>query len=118
MGRLTSLPPSLPRLSSTLAWLPDDSQGKAAYRRATSPWMRLYNTARWKRLRAATLLRDLYQCQMCNRIEANTSKLVADHKRPHRGNETIFWDESNLWTLCQSCHSGAKQKQETGGQLD
>jgi 5-methylcytosine-specific restriction endonuclease McrA len=47
-------------------------------------------------------------------VEGNTSKLVADHKKPHRGNEHLFWDDTNLTTLCASCHSSAKQREEQG----
>lgn len=61
----------------------------------------------------ATLTRDLFTCQMCGRIEANTSALVADHRKPHRGDERLFWDPANLWTLCKSpCHDKHKQREE------
>nr|WP_243256973.1 HNH endonuclease signature motif containing protein [Rhizobium skierniewicense] len=48
----------------------------------------------------------------CGRIDGNTSRLVADHKIPHRGDEALFWDESNLQCLCKPCHDGLKQRQE------
>ena len=75
-------------------------------------WRKWYHTPRWKRLRWAVLLRDLFTCRMCGRIEPNTSKLVADHIVAHRGDEARFWDEANLQTLCAACHSGAKQRAE------
>ena len=118
MGKLTSLKPTLSTLSPTVAYLPDTQQAKAAFRSALNPWRKLYCTARWKRLRAATFLKDMYQCQMCKRAEHNTSKLVADHIKPHRGRLELFWDASNIWTLCASCHSSAKQRQEASGDLD
>lgn len=118
MGKLTSLKPTLPKLNTTLAWLPNEQDNRSAARRTMAPWLSWYDTARWKRLRRITFLRDLYQCQMCNRIEGNTSKLVADHKVPHRGRPELFWDENNLWTLCNRCHSSTKQKMEHGGDLD
>jgi 5-methylcytosine-specific restriction endonuclease McrA len=78
------------------------------------PWKAWYKTARWQRLRAAILLRDLYQCQRaeCGRIEGNTSLLVCDHITPHRGSDALFWDEGNLQCLCKPCHDRLKQQQE------
>jgi 5-methylcytosine-specific restriction endonuclease McrA len=60
------------------------------------------------------LVRDLFTCQMagCGRIEPDTSKLVADHKVAHRGDERLFWDEQNLQCLCKDCHDRLKQSEE------
>lgn len=65
------------------------------------------------------LLRDMFTCQWpgCGRVEPNTSKLVADHRRPHRGDPVLFWDARNLWTLCAPCHSSLKQREEASGTL-
>jgi len=62
----------------------------------------------------ATLERDLFTCQHadCGRLECNTSLLVCDHIKPHRGDERLFWDPSNLQTLCKSCHDTVKQAAE------
>lgn len=79
---------------------------------SAAPWAGWYKTARWQRLRQQVFLRDLYQCRRCPRIEANTSLLVCDHIRPHRGDERKFWDPGNLQTLCKPCHDGAKQREE------
>ncbi len=78
------------------------------------PWRAWYKTARWQKLRMSVLVRDLFTCQMkgCCRIEADTSQLVADHKIPHHGDETLFWNENNLQCLCKSCHDKLKQKEE------
>ena len=76
------------------------------------PWKRLYKTAQWQRLRQSTFLRDRYTCQMCRCIEGNTSRLICDHKQPHRGDERLFFDPTNLWTLCKPCHDTVKQQEE------
>lgn len=81
----------------------------------TEPLRRNYSLARWKRKRWSILVRDLFTCQMCSHIEHDTSQLVADHKTPHRGDEQLFWDDTNLWTLCKTCHDGPKQSVEKGG---
>lgn len=77
-----------------------------------APWVRWYKTARWQRLRWLVLVRDMFTCRKCRRIESDTSKLVADHIEPHRGNEALFWDETNLQCLCKVCHDKTKQAEE------
>lgn len=83
-------------------------------RARAAPWRAWYNTARWRALRLKVLLRDLYTCQRreCGRIEADTSRLVCNHVKAHRGDAALFWDESNLQTLCKPCHDKLKQREE------
>ena len=93
--------------------MPIDEAGRERDRNSFNPLRALYRTARWRKLRWSVLVRDLFTCQMCGRIENDTSKLVADHRQPHRGVEALFWDEPNIWTLCASpCHSKHKQREE------
>lgn len=73
------------------------------------PWKRWYKTARWQALRLKVFLRDVYQCKRCGKVEATP---ICDHVRPHRGDERLFWDESNLQTLCKHCHDSLKQAEE------
>lgn len=80
--------------------------------RGAQPWRAWYKTARWIALRLRILLRDLYTCKMCGLIEPDTSQLVCDHIKPHRGDERLFWDEANLQALCRGCHDNAKQREE------
>jgi 5-methylcytosine-specific restriction endonuclease McrA len=91
-----------------------DEQSRDWQRDATQPWRAWYKSRRWQKLRWFVLKRDLFTCKMvgCGRIEPDTSKLVADHKTPHRGNEALFWDENNLQCLCKDCHDGMKQRQD------
>lgn len=116
MGRLTTLRPRLGGLRPRLAGLPDDRQAFDRDR-DRQPWRKWYKMARWQKLRMSVLVRDLFTCQWqgCGRIEPDTSQLVADHHRPHRGDEQLFWDETNLWCLCKPCHDSAKQREERRG---
>lgn len=57
----------------------------------------------------------MFTCQCCGRIEGDTSKLVADHIIPHRGDPALFWDMSNLQTLTKQCHDSNKQRLEKSG---
>jgi 5-methylcytosine-specific restriction protein A len=115
MTKLKALPARLARLPSRLQHFESGHKGRSQ----ASPWRAWYNSTRWRRLRRAILLRDMYTCQWpgCGRIEADTSLLVADHKQPHHGNAGMFWDERNLETLCKPCHDGPKQKAELTGRL-
>jgi 5-methylcytosine-specific restriction protein A len=108
MGRLKNLGSSLATLRPSVAYMPEGERERDKVR-ATLPWRQRYNTNRWRNLSKAVKLRDLYTCQMCKRVGG---KLVADHKEPHRGDEALFWDILNLWTLCKDCHDGAKQREE------
>ena len=76
--------------------------------------LKALGAARWQKLRWSVLVRDLFACQMCKCVEADTSKLVADHRTPHRGDEALFWDASNLQCLCKDCHDRLKQAEERG----
>jgi 5-methylcytosine-specific restriction enzyme A len=68
----------------------------------------LYNQRRWRRprtgLRDQILARDNYCCTRCGRVEL-ASRLHAHHKTPHRNNPQLFWNPSNLVTLCETCHN-------------
>jgi len=113
MGKLARLPSRLAALPSRLAAAPDDQKERQRYRDA-QPWRAWYKTARWQALRWSVLVRDVFTCQRCKRVEADTSQLVADHRKAHRGDERLFWDIGNLWTLCKRCHDSWKQRQERG----
>ena len=114
---MARLPRMTPRLAASRLVLaaPKDEAGRTRYRREVTPWRKWYDTARWKRLRWSVLLRDLFICQMCKRTEADTSKLVADHKVPHRGDPALFWDAEQVQCLCKSCHDSRKQAEERKG---
>lgn len=65
---------------------------------AERPNARLYNTARWRALRAAHL-KTAPECVNCGAID----ELSVDHICPPRGDEALFFDPENLQTLCMSC---------------
>lgn len=111
MGKLGTLRPSLGTSAPRLGYAQGDTRAQDKSRDQLAPWRAWYKTARWTKLRRAILVRDLFTCQMCGRVSA--SGMTVDHIRPHRGNETLFWDERNLQVLCSSpCHSKHKQAQE------
>lgn len=104
MGKLKALPPRLSAAPQRIGYAPNTEAAR------TNPLRHLYHTKRWKDLRNAVLLRDLYTCKRCGK--AQPTHMVADHIKAHRGDERLFWSIDNLQTLCPSCHSGAKQREE------
>lgn len=67
--------------------------------------------ARWQKARLM-YLRAHPLCATCEKAGRVTAARVVDHIRPHRGDETLFWDEANWQALCDhrspyNCH-GAK----------
>lgn len=111
MAKLKTL---TPRLTTIRPYRITQPQGRKEYdqHRNQQEWRRWYKTDRWRKLRWSILVRDLFTCQMCGRVEGNTSKLVADHKIKHGGDPIRFWDETGLQCLCATCHSGTKQRQD------
>lgn len=114
MGRLTQLGS---RLATAPRRIPAPlGADRDAGRDKVLAWRKWYKTARWQRLRWDVLVRDRFTCQCgCGRLEADTSQLVADHIRPHRGDEALFWDPANLQCLAKACHDSAKQSAERRG---
>jgi 5-methylcytosine-specific restriction endonuclease McrA len=108
MARLRTLKPLVREATSQVR---TQSQNFDQERRKIE-WRKWYNLARWKRLRWDVLVRDLFTCQMCGHIEANTSLLVGDHKIAHRGDPDLFWDIDNVQCLCKACHDTDKQRAE------
>jgi 5-methylcytosine-specific restriction protein A len=66
---------------------------------------------RWEAARLAYLIRNPLCAHCAPRI---TQAAELDHITPHRGDMTVFWDESNWQGLCKSCHSH-KTVGEDGG---
>lgn len=95
--------------------------GRTRRRIAWAPWRAWYATERWRALRLEVLARDLWRCQWpgCGVTlkggRDHDRAAVVDHVRPHRGDEALFWDVSNLQALCKRCHDGAKQRAEAAG---
>lgn len=59
---------------------------------------------RWREARARYLL-DHPLCVECETIGQVTAATVVDHIKPHRGDEVLFWDESNWQPLCTYHHN-------------
>lgn len=73
---------------------------------------RLYSN-RWDRARS-TFLRSHPLCAYCLELGCLTPATAVDHFVPHRGDQALFWDESNWRATCAPCHS-SKTAREDGG---
>ncbi|HAV5378574.1 TPA: HNH endonuclease [Acinetobacter baumannii] len=66
---------------------------------------------RWQKARER-FLRSNPLCVYCKAKGLVEVATVVDHIIPHRGDQEIFWDESQWQSLCASCHSSVKQREE------
>lgn len=74
-------------------------------RPAPHPFIHLYNTKAWRKLRMEAL-RSNPLCVKCGKLGSDI-----DHISPHRGDRAMFHDPGNLQVLCKECHK-AKTRQE------
>ena len=78
---------------------------------------RLY-TYRWQQARLR-FLQEHPLCAMCLKrsppiIEAADT---VDHVVPHKGDEALFWEESNWQAVSKRCHDSRKQLLERGDKI-
>ena len=78
-----------------------------------SAWHYLYNTARWIKGRRRFLDKHPL-CLYCQRRGLVRAATIVDHVIPHKGDERLFFDESNWQPLCKTCHDQVKQAEEHG----
>ncbi|KTR02057.1 hypothetical protein NS365_22510, partial [Aureimonas ureilytica] len=67
--------------------------------------------ARWQKARALFLTEHPLCCR-CHAEGRVTPATVVDHITPHKGDQTLFWDQKNWQPLCKPHHDGAKQAEE------
>lgn len=119
MAKLATIKPVLGVIKPRLGRSVGDDRARYQDRDDRKPWRKWYKLTRWQRLRLEIFQRDLFTCQMpgCSKVEADTSRLVADHIEPHRGDPVMFWSPSNIQCLCKPCHDGEKQSRERAGAI-
>ena len=80
------------------------------YDKTSRPFKKLYNS-RWRNLRKQ-FLKEHPLCEECKREGVVTAAEVVDHIIPHKGNEKLFWDESNWQSLCKHHHDVKTAKED------
>lgn len=115
MSRLSSLPPRIGAPPTTIGRPPRQAEQQGRYR-ANAPWRAWYGTAEWQRLRLRVFVRDGYICQrtgiLCGGKHPAPDSPVANHKKPHRGNRALFFDEANVETVSKEAHDILIQQEE------
>jgi 5-methylcytosine-specific restriction protein A len=77
----------------------DEQRGTAAERGYTWRWRNPKRTGAADRFIAANPL--CAECERQGKVRAATD---VDHIVPHKGDETLFWNEDNWQPLCGLCH--------------
>lgn len=54
-------------------------------------------------------------CCYCTREGRVGAATVVDHREPHRGDQRLFWDETNWQSLCKTHHDSDKRREEGQG---
>lgn len=79
-------------------------------------WRKWYKSKRWQLLRQAVFMRDRFICQrsgvVCMGKSPAPNSPVANHKKPHKGDETLFFDIDNIETVSKEIHDGLIQREE------
>ena len=68
---------------------------------------------RWRISSKAFLVNHPF-CVRCLAKGTYTPATIVDHIKPHKGNQTLFWDKNNWQPLCKLCHD-KKTATEDGG---
>jgi 5-methylcytosine-specific restriction protein A len=58
---------------------------------------------KWRKAREIYLARHPL-CVNCKNKKLIVSASVVDHIKPHKGDDTLMWDEDNWQPLCKKCH--------------
>ena len=69
-----------------------------------------YNSV-WRSFRNR-FLKEHPLCAYCLKQNVVTMATVVDHIIPHRGDADLFWRQGNHQSLCTTCHSSIKQREE------
>lgn len=90
------------------------AKGREEYRHDTIG--RMYLMPEWRDktigLRVMQLEREPL-CRGCKDRGVRRYAIEVDHVVPHRGDITLFLDESNLQSLCKRCHSMKTAKERS-----
>ncbi|MCB1666611.1 MAG: HNH endonuclease [Pseudomonadales bacterium] len=105
MPKLRTLQPRVQTIGSKVKPL----QG-GAWRAGKTSAQRGYGY-KWQKARERFLAYDPW-CRMCWDEGKRTRATVVDHIIPHRGDQTLFWNQGNWQPLCAKHHGSDKQKQE------
>ena len=79
-------------------------------------YRKMYGTAAWRAARSAHLSTHPL-CDICQQDGKVTAATVVNHRKPHKGDWSLFIDPSNHQSLCKPHHDGYTQSAERTGRL-
>lgn len=79
-------------------------------------YRRLYKTKAWQEARKAQLSKQPL-CELCQDRGKTVPASVVNHKEPHKGDWSLFIDQTNHQSVCKPCHDGAIQSYEKTGSM-
>ena len=94
--------PGCPNLCETGAYCEDHRKEWSPEILRGSSAARGYD-AKWRAARKIFLGQNPL-CAKCLERGMLTPATVVDHILPHRGDQQLFWDQSNWQPLCKGCH--------------
>lgn len=77
-------------------------------------WRKLYKSKAWRKGRLVFLA----QHPLCERCQAKgriTAASVVNHRKPHKGDEVLFFSQANWEALCKPHHDADVQQEERRG---
>lgn len=74
---------------------------------------RLYAQSNGKGFLRSIFARDGYRCRRCGAPKTTPKSIHGHHIIPWAGNEALRFDQSNVVTICQPCHSWIHSKKNT-----
>ena len=111
--RSGSAMPTRPPVHRPPGWRSTAEVKRALDRQRPSASARGYS-ARWRRARLAFLARHPL-CASCQAEGRLVPATVVDHVVPHRGDQTLFWDQGNWAPACKRCHDAKTAREGRWG---
>lgn len=65
---------------------------------------KLYNSAKWKKIRNYILTRDFYMCKICGEPNCDTVHHIIELTPMNINDTNITLNPDNLITVCNQCH--------------
>lgn len=65
---------------------------------------KLYNSARWKKVRKQVLQRDFYICQICRKENSKVCHHIVELNEQNISDASIATNINNIITVCNQCH--------------
>lgn len=107
--------PHIPKSSPKLPWV--KAAAKPSQQKSWGFDTNFYRTKRWRNLRSYHLMESPL-CIHCHKNGKLVSATVVDHIIPRKERPDLELEETNLQSLCESCHNrkSGRSKRGRGGQ--